>query len=92
VRIFVEWRWQARRGPVKTIGMLWFVGFTPDLVVGVWVGNDDNSPMRGVVGGDLPAMIWKDFTVRALSTINAKASGPFGISNELFDYPVRPCE
>jgi membrane peptidoglycan carboxypeptidase len=52
----------------------WFVGFTPDLVVGVWVGNDDNTPMRGVVGGDLPAMIWKDFTTRALSTINAKAT------------------
>ena len=33
----------------------WFVGFTPDLVVGVWVGNDDNTPTRGVVGGDLPA-------------------------------------
>ena len=32
----------------------WFVGLTSDLVVGVWVGNDDNSPTRGVVGGDLP--------------------------------------
>jgi penicillin-binding protein 1A len=39
----------------------WFVGFTPDLVVGVWVGNDDNSPMKGVTGGSLPAMIWHDF-------------------------------
>lgn len=39
----------------------WFVGFTPDLVVGVWVGNDDNSPMKGVTGGSLPATIWHDF-------------------------------
>jgi membrane peptidoglycan carboxypeptidase len=39
----------------------WFVGFTPDLIVGVWVGNDDNSPMRGVTGGSLPATIWHDF-------------------------------
>jgi 1A family penicillin-binding protein len=39
----------------------WFVGFTSDLVVGVWVGNDDNSPMNVVVGGSVPAAIWHDF-------------------------------
>ena len=39
----------------------WFVGFTSDLVVGVWVGNDDNAPMSGVVGGSIPASIWHDF-------------------------------
>jgi endonuclease YncB( thermonuclease family) len=43
----------------------WFVGFTTDFVVGVWCGNDDNSPMRGVVGGDVPAEIWHDFVARA---------------------------
>jgi 1A family penicillin-binding protein len=43
----------------------WFIGFTPDLVVGVWVGNDDNSPTRGVVGGDLPARIWREFVTQA---------------------------
>jgi penicillin-binding protein 1A len=37
-----------------------FVGFTGDLVVGVWVGNDDHSPMKHMVGGDLPARIWRD--------------------------------
>ncbi|MBC6980945.1 transglycosylase domain-containing protein [Caulobacter sp. 17J80-11] len=39
----------------------WFVGFTPDQVAGVWVGNDDGRPMNGVVGGDLPAEIWRRF-------------------------------
>ncbi|MBY5396991.1 PBP1A family penicillin-binding protein [Rhizobium leguminosarum] len=39
----------------------WFVGFTEALVVGVWVGNDDDAPMKGVTGGDLPAHIWRDF-------------------------------
>ncbi len=29
----------------------WFVGFTPDIVVGVWVGNDDNKPTNNVTGG-----------------------------------------
>ncbi len=37
----------------------WFVGFTPDFVAGVWVGNDNDKPMNRVVGGDLPAAIWK---------------------------------
>jgi len=37
----------------------WFVGFTTDYVAAVWVGNDDSTPMRGVTGGTLPAMIWK---------------------------------
>jgi penicillin-binding protein 1A len=51
----------------------WFIGFTPDLVVGVWVGNDDNSPTRNVVGGDLPARIWNEFVTRA-TPIRAKVA------------------
>jgi membrane peptidoglycan carboxypeptidase len=43
----------------------WFVGFTTSIVVGVWVGNDDNKPMDQVTGGDLPARIWRDFVVEA---------------------------
>ena len=43
-----------------------FVGFAGDLVVGVWVGNDDNSPLRRVNGGGLPAQIWQDFMSRAI--------------------------
>lgn len=39
----------------------WFIGFTEALVVGVWVGNDDDAPMKGVTGGALPAHIWRDF-------------------------------
>ena len=37
------------------------IRFTADLVVGIWLGNDDNSPMDRVTGGDLPARIWRDF-------------------------------
>ena len=43
-----------------------FVGYVDDLVVGVWVGNDDNSSMNGVVGGGEPAKIWKAFMLSAL--------------------------
>ncbi len=43
----------------------WFVGFAGNLVVGVWVGNDDNSPMNHVTGGNLPAQMWKEFVSQA---------------------------
>jgi penicillin-binding protein 1A len=43
-----------------------FVGYAGSLVVGVWVGNDDNTPLEGVTGGGLPARIWKDFMQQAL--------------------------
>jgi 1A family penicillin-binding protein len=43
----------------------WFIGLTADAVVGVWVGNDDNSPMTNVSGGGLPARIWHDFMQEA---------------------------
>lgn len=42
----------------------WFVGYTADLVVGVWVGNDDGAPMQKVTGGSLPAHIWQAFMER----------------------------
>ncbi len=43
-----------------------FVGYAGDLVVGVWVGNDDNTPLHGVSGGTIPARIWHDFMSQAL--------------------------
>jgi penicillin-binding protein 1A len=44
----------------------WFVGFAGDLVVGVWVGRDDNKP-AGLTGGGMPARIWRDFMGQALN-------------------------
>ena len=38
-----------------------FVGYANGLVVGVWIGNDDNTPLAGINGGGLPARIWRDF-------------------------------
>jgi penicillin-binding protein 1A len=43
-----------------------FVGYAGGLVVGVWVGNDDNAPLPGTTGGGLPARIWRDFMQQAL--------------------------
>jgi penicillin-binding protein 1A len=44
----------------------WFIGFSSQLVAGVWVGNDDSKPMRKVTGGSLPAQIWAGFMRTAL--------------------------
>jgi penicillin-binding protein 1A len=38
----------------------WFVGFSPYMVTGVWMGNDDNSPTKNVTGGSLPTLVWRD--------------------------------
>lgn len=43
----------------------WFVGFTPDWLCGVWVGDDGNRPMSKVAGGDVPAEIWRRFMLAA---------------------------
>jgi len=50
-----------------------FVGYAGGLVVGVWVGKDDNTPLAGVSGGGLPARIWKDFMSQALGDRDAPA-------------------
>jgi len=42
----------------------WFIGYTPDYVAGIWVGNDDNAPMDKVTGGGLPALIWREVMSR----------------------------
>src|SRR4030067_215708 len=45
----------------------WTVGYTPDLVVGVWVGNTDYAPMREVNGLTGAAPIWHQFIRTALT-------------------------
>jgi len=43
----------------------WFIGYTADYVTGVWLGNDDNRPMRRVTGGQIPARIWRQYMTEA---------------------------
>jgi len=64
-----------------------FVGYSGDLIVGVWVGNDDNAPLKGVSGGTIPARIWRDFMRDALGERPAprpRAADPDG--------PVQPLD
>jgi penicillin-binding protein 1A len=64
----------GKTGTAQDYRDAWFVGFTDSLVVGVWVGNDDHSPMRRVVGGSLPATIWKNFLEQASALPSATAA------------------
>jgi penicillin-binding protein 1A len=44
----------------------WFIGYTPNVVAGVWMGNDDNTPMpKTFTGGVMPAVIWRSYMSRA---------------------------
>ena len=57
----------GKTGTTQDYRDAWFIGFTPDLIAGVWVGNDDGTPMKKVTGGRLPAHMWHDFMVAALA-------------------------
>jgi penicillin-binding protein 1A len=60
----------------------WFMGYTAQLVAGVWVGNDDNRPMKRVAGGGLPALIWKDFMASAHETLEvAELEGAYAVED-----------
>ncbi|MEP6342631.1 MAG: PBP1A family penicillin-binding protein [Maricaulaceae bacterium] len=53
----------------------WFVGYVPDMVTTVWLGNDDNSPMDRMTGGAAPARIWKSYMEQVLDGVpNARLS------------------
>ena len=43
----------------------WFIGYSADLIAGVWLGNDNQAPMKNVTGGGLPAKAWRRFMVAA---------------------------
>jgi penicillin-binding protein 1A len=55
--------WQAagKTGTSQDFRDAWFIGYTANLVTGVWLGNDDNSPTRKATGGGLPVEVWTRF-------------------------------
>jgi penicillin-binding protein 1A len=55
------WSAAGKTGTSQDFRDAWFIGYTPRLVTGVWLGNDDGTPTRHVTGGSLPAEIWNKF-------------------------------
>jgi penicillin-binding protein 1A len=55
----------GKTGTTQEYRDAWFIGYTADLVAGVWLGNDDDTPMNKVTGGSLPAAAWRSFMLAA---------------------------
>jgi 1A family penicillin-binding protein len=62
----------GKTGTTQAARDAWFLGFTADYVAGVWMGYDDNTPLKGVTGGGLPAEIWQETMVRVHEGIDPK--------------------
>jgi penicillin-binding protein 1A len=55
------WRAAGKTGTSQDFRDAWFIGYTANLVTGVWLGNDDNSPTKHATGGGLPVEVWTRF-------------------------------
>lgn len=59
----------AKTGTTNNYRDAWIMGYTPNIVVGVWVGNNDNSPMEKKVAGFIAAPLWNAFITEALKKL-----------------------
>ena len=77
------WVAAGKTGTSQDFRDAWFIGYTANLVTGVWLGNDDNSPTKKATGGGLPVEVWSRFMraahqgVTVASLPKSQASGPF---------------
>ncbi|WP_454652439.1 transglycosylase domain-containing protein [Bradyrhizobium liaoningense] len=79
------WPAAGKTGTSQDYRDAWFIGYTANLVTGVWLGNDDNSPTKKATGGGLPVEVWTRFMKAAHEGVpvanlpNAQAT--WGLSN-----------
>ncbi len=73
----------GKTGTSQNFKDAWFIGYTAQWVGGVWMGNDNASPMRGVTGGSLPAEIWKEMMLKAHEGLLAQALPGTGMDLDL---------
>jgi penicillin-binding protein 1A len=66
----------GKTGTTQDFRDAWFVGFSGDVVTGVWVGNDRPTPMKKVTGGSFPTLVWKTFMTAALEDSPVKMQMP----------------
>lgn len=64
-RARLPWPASGKTGTSQDSRDAWFMGFTNEIVAGVWMGNDDYSPMKNVTGGSYPADVWKQTMLAA---------------------------
>jgi penicillin-binding protein 1A len=56
----------GKTGTTQEFRDAWFVGYTGNLVAGVWLGNDDGTPTKKMSGSSLPVEVWSRFMKSAL--------------------------
>jgi penicillin-binding protein 1A len=77
------WSAAGKTGTSQDFRDAWFIGYTANLVTGVWLGNDDNSPTKKATGGGLPVDVWTRFMrtahegVRVAALPGSQAGGLF---------------
>lgn len=62
----------GKTGTTQKARDAWFIGFSADYVAGVWMGYDNNTPLKGVTGGGLPADIWRETMLRVHQGVSPK--------------------
>lgn len=67
------WQVAGKTGTTQSFRDALFVGYTANLVTGIWFGNDDGESMKKVTGGGLPARTWQDFMSGAHSGVPVAA-------------------
>jgi penicillin-binding protein 1A len=75
------WMAAGKTGTSQDFRDAWFIGYTANLVTGVWLGNDDNSPTKKATGGGLPVEVWTRFMKAAhqgIAPVPLPASQPPG--------------
>lgn len=79
------WPAAGKTGTSQDYRDAWFIGYTANLVTGVWLGNDDNSPTKKATGGGLPVEVWSRFMKAAHEGVPVAAlpsvPGGWGLSN-----------
>ena len=72
VLYFPDQQVAVKTGTTQLYKDAWTVGYTPDLVVAVWAGNSDSSPMAKQPGVLLVAPLWRDFMEQALEILEER--------------------
>ena len=77
------WMAAGKTGTSQDFRDAWFIGFTNSYVGAVWFGNDDNSPMKRVTGGMVPAPVWREIMTTAM---NKPAKSYYNITSVASDF------
>ena len=79
-----NWQIAGKTGTSQSFRDAWFVGFSTNYVIGVWMGNDDNRPLKNVSGGGLPAKIFSKIMTKISFELATKKEIAM-VSSDQFD-------